>query len=61
MIEHLTIAQSIRRSRDPHRAAIAAFSKRDCPHASRYHTYYFEDGSFLTFEVSYIAVEDGQS
>lgn len=56
---HLTIAQSIRRSSDPHRAAVTSFSRRDVPHNSRHHTYYFEDGSFLTFEVSYMAVEDG--
>jgi hypothetical protein len=55
----LTIAQSIRRSSDPHRAAITSFSRRDCPHGQNKHTYYFEDGSFLTFEVSYMAVEDG--
>ena len=56
---HLSIAQSIRRSSDPHQAAVTSFSRRDCPHNSRHHTYYFEDGSFLTFEVSYMAVEDG--
>lgn len=56
---HLTIAQSIRRSRDPHRAAITSFTRRDVPHGSNKHTYYFEDGSFLTFEVTYMAVEDG--
>lgn len=55
----LTIAQSIRRSSDPHRAAITSFSRRDCPHGQNKHIYYFEDGSFLTFEVSYAAVEDG--
>ena len=56
---HLTIAQSIRRSSDPYRAAVTSFSRRDVPHGSKHHTYYFEDGSFLTFEVSYVAVEDG--
>jgi hypothetical protein len=55
----LTIAQSIRRSSDPHQAAIASFSRRECPHNANYHTYYFEDGSYLTFEVSYLPVEDG--
>lgn len=55
----LTIAQSIRRSSDPYHAAIAAFSRRDIPHGSKHHTYYFEDESFLTFEVSYMPVEDG--
>ena len=56
---HLTIAQSIRRSSDPYRAAVTSFSRRDVPHGSKYHTYYFEDGSFLTFEVLYTVVEDG--
>lgn len=58
-MSRLTIAQSIRRSSDPYAAAVASFSRRDCPHNSRHHTYYFEDGSFLTFEVSYMPVEDG--
>lgn len=56
---HLNIAQSIRRSSDPHQAAIASFSRRECPHNANYHAYYFEDGSYLTFEVSYLPVEDG--
>lgn len=56
---HLTIAQSIRRSSDPHRAAITSFTRRECPHGQNKHTYFFEDGSFLAFEVSYMAVEDG--
>jgi len=56
---HLTIAQSIRRSSNPHHAAITSFTRRDCPHGQNKHFYYFEDGSFLTFEVSYMAVEDG--
>lgn len=56
--KQLTIAQSIRRSSDPHQAAIASFSRQAAP--SHYlRTYYFEDGSFLSFEVSYMAVEDG--
>lgn len=55
---HLTIAQSIRRSSNPHHAAITSFTRREAPnHGQR--IYYFEDGSFLTFEVSYMAVEDG--
>lgn len=56
---HRTIAQSIRWSSDPHHAAVTSFTRRDCPHGQNKHTYYFEDGSFLTFEVSYMAVEDG--
>lgn len=55
----LTIAQSIRRSSNPHQAAITSFTRRECPHGHNIHTYYFEDGSFLAFEVSYMAVEDG--
>lgn len=58
-MSRLTIAQSIRRSSDPYQAAVASFSRRECPHNSHHHTYYFEDGSFLTFEVSYMPVEDG--
>jgi len=55
---HLTIAQSIRRSSDPHHAAVTCFTRREAPnHGQR--IYYFEDGSFLTFEVSYMPVEDG--
>lgn len=61
--KHLTIAQSIRRSMDPYRAAIASFSRRDVirrdDDACEKKIFYFEDGSFLTFEVSYTAVEDG--
>lgn len=55
----LTTAQSIRRSSDPYKAAVASFTLRDVPHGSDKHTYYFEDGSFLTFMVSYAAIEDG--
>lgn len=56
--QRLTIAQSIRRSSDPHRAAIASFKRREVPHDGL-RIYYFEDDSFLTFEVSYTGVEDG--
>lgn len=55
----LTIAQCIRRSKDPRKAAIASFSRRVCPHDSSRHTYYFEDGSFLVFDVIFMPVEDG--
>lgn len=55
----LTIAQSIRRSSDPHHAAVTSFTRRDVPPGQNKHTYYFEDGSFLTFEVTYTAIEDG--
>jgi hypothetical protein len=57
----LTIAQSICRSSDPYRAAVASFARRDVPHGQSKHIYYFEDRSFLIFEVSYTAVEDGVS
>jgi len=57
----LTIAQSIRRSSDPYQAAVASFTRREVPHGQSKHTYYFEDRSFLTFEVTYTAVEDGAS
>lgn len=56
---HLTIAQSIRRSKDPHRAAITSFSRQEVLRGQNKHVYYFEDRSFLTFEVTYTAVEDG--
>lgn len=56
---HLNIAQCIRRSSDPYHAAVTSFTRREVPHGSKHHVYYFEDGSFLTFEVSYMAVEDG--
>lgn len=61
--KHLTIAQSIRRSSDPYRAVMASFSRRTeirrGDDACEKQIFYFEDGSFLTFEVSYLAVEDG--
>lgn len=56
----LTIAQSIRRSSDPYHAASVSNSRLDAPHDSKFRTYYFEDESFLTFEVSYTPVEDFQ-
>jgi len=59
MTDRLTIAQSIRRSTDPHRAAITSFSRQEILRGQNKHTYYFEDGSFLTFEVTFTAVEDG--
>lgn len=58
-IPALTIAQSIHRSSDPYRAAVASFTIRDIPHGSNKHIYYFEDESFLVFEVHYLAIEDG--
>lgn len=55
----LTIAQSIRRSTDPHRAAITAFSRQEILRGQNIHVYHFEDESFLSFAVTYSAVEDG--
>lgn len=57
--QYPTIAQCIRRSSDPYRAAVTSFSRRDVPHGGNKKIFYFEDGSFLTFEVSYTAIEDG--
>lgn len=56
---YLTIAQSIRRSSDPHHAAITSFSRQEILRGEGKHAYYFEDGSYLIFKVSYAAVEDG--
>lgn len=58
-VKPLTIAQSIRRSSDPHHAAIVSFSRQEILRGQNMHVYHFEDESFLTFEVSYLAVEDG--
>ena len=59
----LTIAQSIRRSSDPYRASITSFIRREVIRSDDGHhdkkIFHFEDGSFLTFEVTYTAVEDG--
>jgi hypothetical protein len=56
---HLTIAQSIRRSSNPHHAAITSFSRQEILRCQNKHVYYFEDGSFLTFHVTYSAIDDG--
>lgn len=62
-IKPRTIAQSIRRSSDPYRAAITAFIRREVIRSddgqSDKKIFHFEDGSFLTFMVSYDAIEDG--
>ena len=55
----LTIAQSIRRSSDPHHAAVTSFSRQEVLRGQNKHVYYFEDRSFLVFDVIYTAVEDG--
>lgn len=63
IVPALTIAQSIRRSSDPYRAAITSFTSRDIIRSEDGQKdkkiFHFEDASFLTFEVSYLAVEDG--
>lgn len=62
-IKPRTIAQSIRRSSDPYRAAITAFIRREVIRSDDGQAdkkiFHFEDGSFLTFMVSYDAIEDG--
>lgn len=55
--QHLSIAQCVRRSTDPYRAAVASFTRRQVSEKQK--TFYFEDGSFLTFEITYTAVGDG--
>jgi hypothetical protein len=61
--ERRTIAQSIRRSSDPYRASITSFIRREVIRSedgqSDKKIFHFEDGSFLTFMVSYAAIEDG--
>lgn len=56
----MTIAQSIRRSSDPHHAAVTSFSRQEVLRGQGRHVYYFEDGSFLMFEVTYTAIDDGR-
>lgn len=62
-IKPRTMAQSIRRSSDPYRAAITSFIRREVIRSddgqSDKKIFHFEDGSFLTFMVSYSAIEDG--
>ncbi len=54
---NLTIAQCIRRSSDPYNASVAAFTRREVTDKRK--VFYFEDGSFLCFEITYTAVDDG--
>ena len=62
-IGRLTIAQSIRRSSNPYRAAVTSFSRREIIRSddggNDKKIFHFEDGSFLTFDVTYTAIEDG--
>lgn len=63
IIKPRTIAQSVRRSSDPYRASITSFVRREVIRSddgqSDKKIFHFEDGSFLTFMVSYAAIEDG--
>lgn len=58
-----TIAQQIRKAANPYLDAVARNVYRGCKasegHLSDKKIFYFEDGSFLTFQVSYMAVDDG--
>lgn len=62
-VEKLTIAQSIRRSSNPYLAAVTANVLREVKnpegHLGDKKIFYFEDKSFLVFEVAYTAAEDG--
>lgn len=61
--KELTIAQSIRRSSNPYLAAVTANVLREVKNSEGHlhdkKVFYFEDKSFLVFEVAYTAVEDG--
>lgn len=60
----LTIAQQIRKTPNQYLKAVACQVRRqlvDSPdHLTDKKIFYFEDGSYLTFGVSYMAVEDGK-
>lgn len=62
-IGRLTIAQSIRRSSNPYLAAVTSNVLREVQNSQGHlhdkKIFYFEDKSFLVFEVAYSAVEDG--
>lgn len=59
-----TRAQQIRTSSNPYLNAVAKNVLRDKigseDHLHDKKIFYFDDGSFLTFEVSYMAIEDGR-
>lgn len=63
LIKPRNIAQSIRRSSAPYQAAITSFIRREIIRSddgqSDKKIFHFEDGSFLTFMVSYAAIDDG--
>lgn len=62
--KRLTIAQSIRRSKDAYRACITSFIRREVIRSddgqSDKKVFHFEDGSALAFMVTYAAIEDWQ-
>jgi len=60
-MKNLTIAESIKRSSDPHHAAVVAFSRQEYTPNSGSKTYFFEDGSYLVFAITYTAAETGVS
>lgn len=59
----VTKAQTIRQSANPYLGAVAQNVYREVKgsedHLADKKVFYFDDGSFLTFEVAYLAVEDG--
>ena len=59
----MTIAQDIRKSTNPYQSAIGQFVYRDVIHTidgeADQKIFYFEDESYLVFEVIYMPVEDG--
>ncbi|MDH0640964.1 hypothetical protein N5D52_28985 [Pseudomonas sp. GD03860] len=55
--QHLTIAQSIKRSSDPYRAAVASFTRREV--GDGFKRFFFEDRSVLNFKVTHTATEEG--
>lgn len=59
--ENLSIAQCVARSSDPHHAAVTSFTRRECPHGQNKHVYFFEDGSEISFLVSYSVISSGDA
>lgn len=59
----LTEAQRIRAMSNPYLSAVARNIHREIKdsidHLRDKKIFHFEDGSFLTFEVSYMAIDDG--
>lgn len=59
-----TIAQEVRQKPNPYLAAVARAAYREVRQSEEHlhdkKIFHFEDGSFLTFEVQYLAVEDGR-